>query len=154
MATFFWSRKSSLDDDVHEDNTLQRVYQLSMEQKVEDEEFLQMLESIVLHEDDDEDDVEHAPKPVKKRSKKAPILEYFDKEGNIVPVPPSESPWYRLYVLADPSKWKQKHHIKFRRRFRMPYPTFKDLVSRVKQETTIFRRWLGTTTQWEVMSDP
>ena len=70
---------------------------------------------------DDDDDDDDRRKPVKKRAKASPTLEYFDEAGNVTPVSFTESPWYRLYVLVDPQKWTERHHFKFRCRFRMPF---------------------------------
>jgi hypothetical protein len=116
----------------------------------ESESLAQFLES-VLHaplEDDDDDDEAAAiaiAKPPKKRAMQGSVLDYVDENGRLVSSSPTETPWYRMYVASDPTKVRSKHNRqekKFRRRFRLPYQNYKDLVEKVKAAPDIFGRWM------------
>jgi hypothetical protein len=82
--------------------------------------------------------------PAKKRKKKScKSLQpyYFDDEGNIKYLLPTETVWYYAYGRrANPPEGKLA--AKFRRRFRLPYPAYLDLLAKVESADE-FRRWRG-----------
>ena len=54
------------------------------------------------------------------------------------------SPWYGFYI-AHPMLEDMSWHLKFRRRFRLSYPLFRELVRLVQLEEFFcyFDRWMG-----------
>jgi len=83
--------------------------------------------------------------PHKKRTRrcKADKLEMFDASGNRVRADPRFSPWYVLYVTPTPGNLrKKKFQVKFRRRFRIPYDNYLELLEDLKQSGE-FQRWLS-----------
>ena len=88
---------------------------------------------------DDFDDATNKTK--KKRSKKRPILARRTETGELEEIPPTQSMWYILYVSAANVECKRFQH-KFRRRFRMPYATFLELVMDAKAGNW-FPSWMG-----------
>lgn len=83
--------------------------------------------------------------PEKKRVRrcKADNLEMFDASGNRVPADPTKSPWYLLYVTPSAGNLqKKKFQKKFRRRFRLPYQQYRELLADLEQSGE-FNRWLS-----------
>ena len=83
------------------------------------------------------------------RSKKATMF-VRDENGNVVQMTPTLSPWYQAYIQnpqPDNNKWLRK----FRLRFRVPYASFFQLVSMLKepQYAEYFGRWTGGTPHQE-----
>jgi hypothetical protein len=71
----------------------------------------------------------------------------LDSQGNRVPADPRQSPWYKVCV-QDPHIEKPKFQNKFRRRFRLPYLQFLELLAMAEEAKTEdgdlhFRRWMG-----------
>jgi hypothetical protein len=90
----------------------------------------------------EEDDTEPPKKRRKsKRSVKTLRPYYFDNDGNVVYLLPTQTFWYLMYVKSPPLCDKKFHH-KFRRRFRMPYETYRSLLDRL-EVCDIFGRWYG-----------
>ena len=96
ISGMFWARNSSLNDDEDNNNLLESLMKASAQQDIEDEELLEMMESYIFDDIDDTDVDDASARVVQKHCKRSPVLEYFDNEGNIVPVPPTQSPWYKL----------------------------------------------------------
>lgn len=74
-----------------------------------------------------------------RRSVKRHPVYIRDDNGNIVRLTPTKSSWYAMYVLSpniNNEKWKKK----FRRRFRMPYEKYVDVVEELK-EAEAFKQW-------------
>jgi len=81
--------------------------------------------------------------PAKKRKKKSckslrPY--YFDDKGNIKYLLPTETVWYYAYARPGAAPPEGKLGAKFRRRFRLPYPAYLDLLAKL-QSADKFRRW-------------
>jgi hypothetical protein len=117
----------------------------------ESESLAQFLESVLNaplenddnHDGEDEDEATAMAEPPKKRAKQGSVLDYADENGRLVSSSPTETPWYKMYVASDPTKVRSKHkrqEKKFRRRFRLPYQNYKDLVEKVKAAPDIFGR--------------
>ena len=64
----------------------------------------------------------------KKRAPRIPILARRNENGDLQVIPPTQSMWYVLYVSA-PNIPCKRFQCKFRRRFRMPYQSFVELVA-------------------------
>jgi DDE superfamily endonuclease len=85
------------------------------------------------------------PRAVRRRSAKKISFLRRDSSGNLVPMDPRDSTWFILYV--DPVNIESpKFKLKFRRRFRMPYRSFLDLVNEMKGHryddgSRAFERW-------------
>ena len=62
----------------------------------------------------------------RKRSKRI-ILGRRTEDGTLEQIPPTESMWYQLYVSC-PQTGDKRFETKFRRRFRVPYQSFLELV--------------------------
>ena len=98
-----------------------------------------------MQNDDDHwaDDFDDAiDKPKKTRSKKRPILARRTETGELEEIPPTQSMWYILYVGGAANVECKRFQNKFRRRFRMPYATFLELVSDAKAGNW-FPSWMG-----------
>lgn len=89
--------------------------------------------------DQDDMDEEEEVRP-KKRRKRRPILAKRNEEGELEVITPRESWWYTLYVEC-PNLHDERFHKKFRRRFRMPYEQFCQLVEDAVEEEW-FPRWM------------
>eukprot|EP00797_Seminavis_robusta_P020115 Sro3065_g343090.1 Plant transposon protein (509) ;mRNA; r:3511-5037 len=66
---------------------------------------------------------------------------YFDSNGRKVELKPRQTIWYLMYVVSptlDSAKW----HKKFRRRFRMPYSEWLELLEQCQQDHR-FKRWMS-----------
>jgi hypothetical protein len=75
-----------------------------------------------------------ATAPRKKRAKKQPILEYTDSHGVRKELPPEMTSWYLCYVNCDLCRTDRRKAKKFRRRFRMPYDKYLELLDKVKAD--------------------
>jgi len=73
-----------------------------------------------------------APPPKKRRASptKSNFMRYDAETGQYVPMRPEDSVWYTLYVQNYPQSPKQL--AKFRRRFRMPYQKYLELLEDAK----------------------
>jgi len=82
-----------------------------------------------------------AKKKRKKKSCKSLRPYYFDNNGELRFLKPTETVWYYAYVRGSnlPAEGS-KLFTKFRRRFRMPYSAYIDLLTRV-QSAEEFARW-------------
>ena len=66
----------------------------------------------------------------------------LDEDGNKCPIPPEKSCWFTMYVDNELLITDKKMKEKFRRRFRLPYVSFLDLVEQCKSHE-MFHRWCG-----------
>ena len=78
--------------------------------------------------------------PPKKRHKRKPILARRNEDGQLEAITPRESWWYMLYVDC-PMLDDDRFHKKFRRRFRLPYEQYRELVNDAV-EGNWFPRWM------------
>jgi hypothetical protein len=98
---------------------------------------------------DEESEVTEAPPRRRQRSVKRIRFEAFDPiTGNLIPLDPKFTLWYSLYV-SQPQVHKPKFLKKFRRRFRLPYDKFVELVDICKEATDhdgnlYFQRWMSS----------
>ena len=80
---------------------------------------------------------------VKSRHSRCVLGRKDTKDGPLCVITPEESGWYRLYVnnflLEEPDSFMAK---KFRNRFRLPYPSYKDLLHQTTSDNR-FERWCG-----------
>jgi DDE superfamily endonuclease len=74
-----------------------------------------------------------------KRRAKSLTPYYFDDNGQKIYLRPRETYWYMMYVKS-PALDEDKFHLKFRKRFRMPYEEYKKLLKMVVAHD-IFHRW-------------
>ena len=65
-----------------------------------------------------------------------------DETGNLVQATPRLTSWYLSYV-SNPRKENEHWLNKFRRRFRLPYAQFLDLVADAKAHPEYFKRWMS-----------
>lgn len=79
----------------------------------------------------------------KKRKGEKGVIHYTDEEGVRRVLPPTMSLWYNLYI-EHPSLDQPRFHKKFRRRFRMPYNSFLELLE-IAKTSPLFGRWLPGT---------
>jgi hypothetical protein len=86
-----------------------------------------------------EQDAAQGPPEKKRRNRNKSVLEYDDEERTLCPVLPTESPWYIQYV-RNPA-FGNEFLKKFRRRFRLPYKQYKELVEDARV-SGYFDRWL------------
>jgi hypothetical protein len=97
--------------------------------------------------DFDNDSVGETAPRVIHRSVKKQVFHIVDENGNTVIVTPRSTLWYGLYV-KNPPLHLAKFLRKFRRRFRLPYDKFVELVAIAKEATDdkgnlYFRRWMS-----------
>ena len=95
----------------------------------------------------DEDAVAEKTSQPRKRTVKKDKFETFDENGNCIPLKPESTLWYSMYITHPPLH-KPKFFKKFRRRFRLPYHKFLELVDIAKEATDddgnlYFRRWMS-----------
>ena len=62
-----------------------------------------------------------------------------DADGNMIPINPQDTIWWRVYVASPPLN-NRRFIKKFRRRFRMPYEQYLELLEDI-QESPLFKRW-------------
>ena len=77
----------------------------------------------------------------RRKRKRQPIL-HRDENGNFKQLNPKDTYWYRLYINS-PHLSNPKFHHKFRRRFRLPYDSFTELLEKVSSNDR-FIRWKPT----------
>jgi hypothetical protein len=86
-----------------------------------------------------------APPPTakKKRAPRGVLAQQHTEDGPLEIILPEDSLWYKAYVsnflMLEPESSMAK---KFRKRFRLPYPNFLQLVVSVF-ESKLFDRWCG-----------
>jgi hypothetical protein len=78
-------------------------------------------------------------KRVRTRKDKTVFLDILDENGNRVPLTPKMSNWYQLYV-NEPDITNKKFHLKFRRRFRVPFEQYQELLAEATN-CELFKRW-------------
>jgi hypothetical protein len=78
------------------------------------------------------------PETKKKRQKRI-ILARRSENGTLEEIPPTDSLWYNLYISC-PQTEDNRFLQKFRRRFRLPYHKFLELVEEARLENW-FPRW-------------
>ena len=76
----------------------------------------------------------------RKRTKRI-ILARRTEDGTLEAIPPTESLWYLLYVDC-PQTGDKRFADKFRRRFRLPYQSYLELVEDARAKNW-FPRWSG-----------
>jgi hypothetical protein len=96
--------------------------------------------------DDDKNKEEGRGEKKRKRSKKKNLFLIIEN-GERIPIRPTQTTWYGLYI-GSPNLDNPKFHKKFRRRFRLPYNCFLQLLEIVKKAETddgdlYFRRWMS-----------
>jgi len=64
-----------------------------------------------------------------------------DSEGNMVPLQPTDSLWYTIFVESS-DLTNRKFHQQFCTRFRCPYHKYLELLTLLK-ENELFHRWLS-----------
>jgi DDE superfamily endonuclease len=83
---------------------------------------------------------------LRRRSAKRSAFVHYDKSsGCVVPMEPTDSMWYKIYVLplnCHLPKWRKK----FRLRFRLPYESYLELLTMIKEHADeegelTFGRW-------------
>jgi hypothetical protein len=79
------------------------------------------------------------------RRKKGTVLYRVPETGELLPLPPTMSSWYVLYCSSDCQDLTPNFESKFRRRFRLPYNEYNELVQLCIEESEklvgYFRRW-------------
>lgn len=103
----------------------------------DDDDALRML-SIVFASDSSDDEGRRTSKK-KRRRKRRGVMWYTTPEGERLEMTPLMSTWYNMYV-ANPDFDNDRFHFKFRRRFRMPYASYKELVS-MASDSELFQCW-------------
>jgi hypothetical protein len=80
---------------------------------------------------------------VKSRRSRCVLGRKDTEDGPLCVITPEESGWYRAYVnnflLEEPESFMAK---KFRNRFRLPYPSYKELLHQIVSDSR-FERWCG-----------
>lgn len=88
-----------------------------------------------------ESDTSNTSKPRTQRKCKALRPYRVDEFGNVKFLVPTETAWYTMYIVnSDLVEQDSKFAKKFRRRFRMPYATFRDFLQSCMQ-SGYFERW-------------
>jgi hypothetical protein len=107
-----------------------------------------------LRDDKSDSNDRRTPKHKRKRKRSARNVKFeaFDAQGNRIKADARYSSWHQWYVeplfTEHPNLDKPKFHKKFRRRFRLPYQSFVELVeiaktAKDKDGNLYFRRWLS-----------
>jgi DDE superfamily endonuclease len=79
------------------------------------------------------------PPRAKRSCQKLVNVSMFDKDGNVVPLDPKYSTWYITYC-SHPRLSAKHFHTLFRRRFRLPYKEYLQLVEDAR-ESGLFVSW-------------
>jgi len=90
-------------------------------------------------EDDDDDCDDRGQPDAKRRRGERGALFYADTDGIRRVLPPFKSLWHNMYI-DKPSLDTPQFHVKFRKRFRMPYSSYLELVEKVNN-SNLFERW-------------
>ena len=113
--------------------------------EVDVEKYLQRRKRLMCHFDDhdglDPDSDEDLAPPSKKRRLSFPILARQTEDGDLEVISPTDSIWYLLYVSC-PNVDCKRFQRKFRRRFRMPYESFRTFCLDARAACW-FPRWMG-----------
>ena len=80
----------------------------------------------------------NSSKTRKRSCKKHPTL-YVDEDGLLVELTPKQTFWYGAYVRGGSTQNLRQLKV-FRRRFRIPYGEFKELLTEL-ETSLIFKRW-------------
>ena len=91
--------------------------------------------------DFDDNDIPSSPPKKKRRAKKC-VMARQTEDGELEIITPKQSNWYLLYV-NNPMVEDERFQQKFRRRFRLPYENYVELVNDCRQQE-IFERWMGS----------
>jgi hypothetical protein len=91
------------------------------------------------HDEEDGSVLSSSSSRKKRRSVKSLRPYYFDDNGVPVYLQPRQTVWYHLYV-SGPALDNKHFLLKFRRRFRMPYREYQQLLQKVKGDNR-FARW-------------
>jgi hypothetical protein len=132
-------RPSSIIDCVEEDGTIDTEKYYDMLKK---EEELEKAEALwfeyVMNE---EEKVPASTKRKRTHSQSVKTLRpyYFDNNGELVYLHPQQTFWYLVYVRKPPLK-DSHFHVKFCRRFRMPYGSYQGLLDCL-EDLPAFSRW-------------
>ena len=94
-----------------------------------------------------------ATAPKKKRAKKQPILEYSDEHGVRKELPLKMTNWYLSFIGCDLCRTDRRKAKNFRRRFRLPYDKYLELLQKVKANT-IFESHMGTSGKNQTKAKP
>ncbi|CAB9525869.1 Plant transposon protein [Seminavis robusta] len=119
-------------------------YRLYMSQEDDKEDLEESkLQSFYMEDSDSEGETTKATRGSstsrKRRTVKSIKPYYFDSEGNKVTLVPKQTVWYLMYVVS-PALDCPKFMKKFRRRFRLPYSEYLDLLE-TTESNDMFRRW-------------
>ena len=117
------------------------------------EEEYRLLDELFLcdEQDDDYNDYHDVPQIVKRKGKsrkRKGIVYYRDDNGDLQVMPPTMSLWYNHYCQGEETciSLMSSFHDKFRKRFRLPYHSFQELVAMcidesVSRDSKHFKRW-------------
>jgi hypothetical protein len=79
------------------------------------------------------------------RRKKGVVLYRDARDNKLKPLPPTMSSWYNLYCANHCEELTPDFDVKFRRRFRLPYSEYKNLVGLCEEDSMkisgYFTRW-------------
>ncbi|KAG7336915.1 DDE superfamily endonuclease [Nitzschia inconspicua] len=117
---------------------------------VDENEFLQLLiafDEMSSSSSDEEEQKERPRKRPFKHRKSKGVVMFRDDNGELKVLPPTMSLWYNMYCQTGCQERMSDFHSKFRRRFRLPYDQYRELVemctadSMKEDGTSLFKRW-------------
>ncbi|KAG7363898.1 hypothetical protein IV203_037100 [Nitzschia inconspicua] len=117
---------------------------------VDENEFLQLLiafDEMSSSSSDEEEQKERPRKRPFKHRKSKGVVMFRDDDGELKVLPPTMSLWYNMYCQTGCQERMSDFHSKFRRRFRLPYDQYRELVemctadSMKEDGTSLFKRW-------------
>ncbi|KAG7344279.1 hypothetical protein IV203_029882 [Nitzschia inconspicua] len=117
---------------------------------VDENEFLQLLiafDEMSSSSSDEEEQKERPRKRPFKHRKSKGVVMFRDDNGELKVLPPTMSLWYNMYCQTGCQERMSGFHSKFRRRFRLPYDQYRELVemctadSMKEDGTSLFKRW-------------
>jgi hypothetical protein len=94
--------------------------------------------------EEEEGDSVTASQPPKRRRKEKGLVFYTTLSGERKVMPPTMSFWYNFYCSPEvraKTDHEPKFLKKFRRRFRLPYPSYLDLCEMIIADPIYFQRW-------------
>lgn len=93
------------------------------------------------NDDDHDSDATSKNRPPQHRAKRC-VWGRIDESGKKVPLKPQESLWYMMYVCNPLINQDVSMHTKFRKRFRIPYANYLELVELCTSDYR-FQKWCG-----------
>ncbi len=133
------------------ETNVEQFFAYTRERRARTKAHLALLKSIDDGDNDGDNDInnihDYMNLCLKTRKKRCAVPWKQHVDDMTVALPPNQSSWYQLYVTNKCLLTNDKSRFEFRRRFRLPFESYLELVERCKEhgkyEGDCFYRWCG-----------